>query len=150
MQNGYMIIVKMEPGVEFYSSSNPGPLGKPSAKKISSYEDYLRNWDPTDPNSNNPWKNYKAPQKQDTTKKPETENKPTNNNDKKDEPSKSEVTSGGSTIKKPTNTEGETTNKNEVDKPTTTTKNEVDKPTSTTTKKSETTQIVDKNTIIEK
>ncbi len=45
--------------VEFYSSSNPGPLGKPSAKKISSYPDYLKNWDPTDPNTNNPWKNYK-------------------------------------------------------------------------------------------
>ena len=44
--------------VEFYSSSNPGPLGKPSAKKISSYPDYLRNWDPTDPNPNNPWKTY--------------------------------------------------------------------------------------------
>lgn len=35
--------------VEFYSSSNPGPLGKPSARKIASYPDYLRNWDPTDP-----------------------------------------------------------------------------------------------------
>ena len=45
--------------VEFYSSSDPGPLGKPSAKKISSYPDYLRNWDPTDPNPSNPWKNYK-------------------------------------------------------------------------------------------
>lgn len=47
--------------VEFFSSSDVGPLGKPSAKKISSYEDYLRNWDPTDPHPNNPWKNYKAP-----------------------------------------------------------------------------------------
>ncbi len=47
--------------VEFFSSSDVGPLGKPSAKKISSYEDYLRNWDPTDPHSNNPWKNYKVP-----------------------------------------------------------------------------------------
>lgn len=48
--------------VEFYSSSNPGPLGKPSAKKISSYSDNLRNWDPTDPNPNNPWKTYEEPQ----------------------------------------------------------------------------------------
>lgn len=47
--------------VEFYSSSDPGPLGKPSAKKISSYPDYLRNWDPTDPNQSNPWRNYKEP-----------------------------------------------------------------------------------------
>ena len=40
--------------VEFYSSSNPGPLGKPSARKIvgSKYP----NWDPTDPDSRNPWK----------------------------------------------------------------------------------------------
>lgn len=49
--------------VEFYSDSNPGPLGKPSSKKISSYSDNLRNWDPTDPNSNNPWKNYKEQNK---------------------------------------------------------------------------------------
>ena len=45
--------------VEFYSDSNPGPLGKPSSKKISSYSEELRNWDPTDPNPNNPWKNHK-------------------------------------------------------------------------------------------
>lgn len=44
--------------VEFYSSSDPGPLGKPSAKKISSYPDSVRNWDPTDPNPSNPWKTY--------------------------------------------------------------------------------------------
>lgn len=47
--------------VEFFSSSNAGPLGKPSAKKISSYDEHLRNWDPTDPHPNNPWKNYKGP-----------------------------------------------------------------------------------------
>lgn len=45
--------------VEFYSSSNPGPLGKPSAKKIYSYPAYLKNWDPTDPDPNNPWLTYK-------------------------------------------------------------------------------------------
>lgn len=43
--------------VEFYSSSNPGPLGKPTAKKISNDEE-VRNWDPTDPDPNNPWKDY--------------------------------------------------------------------------------------------
>ncbi len=43
--------------VEFYSDSNPGPLGKPSAKKISDDES-VRNWDPTDPDKKNPWKNY--------------------------------------------------------------------------------------------
>lgn len=40
--------------VEFYSSSNPGPLGKPSSQKISQYTN-LRDWDPTDPDPNNPW-----------------------------------------------------------------------------------------------
>lgn len=44
--------------VEFYADSNPGPLGKPTAQKISS-EVEVRNWDPTDPDSNNPWKTYK-------------------------------------------------------------------------------------------
>ena len=44
--------------VEFYSDSNPGPLGKPSAQKISSVEE-CRNWDPTDPASENPWHTYK-------------------------------------------------------------------------------------------
>ncbi len=44
--------------VEFYSDSkNPGPLGKPTAKKISKEAKNLRVWDPTDPDSNNPWKN---------------------------------------------------------------------------------------------
>lgn len=59
--------------VEFYSASDPGPLGKPTAKKISSNVQ-CRNWDPTDPDSNNPWHSYieqqseiveeKEPQKQ--------------------------------------------------------------------------------------
>lgn len=39
--------------VEFYSDSNPGPLGKPYARKISDNEN--KNWDPTDPDPNNPW-----------------------------------------------------------------------------------------------
>lgn len=41
--------------VEFYDdSSNPGPLGKPTAQKIPSSSSY-RGWDPTDPDSANPW-----------------------------------------------------------------------------------------------
>lgn len=44
--------------VEFYSASNPGPLGKPLAKKITDYGYPLNRWDPTDPNPNNPWKTY--------------------------------------------------------------------------------------------
>ena len=43
--------------VKFYEDSNPGPLGKPSEQKISSETEY-RNWDPTDPDPNNPWKDY--------------------------------------------------------------------------------------------
>ncbi len=41
--------------VEFYSDENPGPLGKPLSKLISSYPENLRNWDPSDVNENNPW-----------------------------------------------------------------------------------------------
>lgn len=44
--------------VEFYSSSDPGPLGKPTAMKISGYGEPLNRWDPTDPNPNNPWHAY--------------------------------------------------------------------------------------------
>ena len=40
--------------VEF-SSNSGNPLGKPTARKISSYQD-LRGYDPTDPASNNPWR----------------------------------------------------------------------------------------------
>ena len=44
--------------VEFYSSSNPGPFGKPTARKISSAPSNVRGWDPTDPDSRNPWPKY--------------------------------------------------------------------------------------------
>lgn len=47
--------------VEFYSSSNPGPLGKPTTMKISGYPSNLNCWDPTDPNPNNPWIQYFNP-----------------------------------------------------------------------------------------
>lgn len=42
--------------VEFYNDSNPGPLGKPTAPKISDQVSY-RDWDPTDPDPGNPWRN---------------------------------------------------------------------------------------------
>lgn len=42
--------------VEFYNDSNPGPLGKPGAQKISG-NTVCRGWDPTDPDSRSPWKN---------------------------------------------------------------------------------------------
>ncbi len=44
--------------VEFYSDTDPGPLGTPTTKKISGYSDELKKWDPTDPASNNPWLTY--------------------------------------------------------------------------------------------
>lgn len=44
--------------VEFYYDDNPGPLGKPTLNKISDYPEYLRKWDPTDPDNKNPWKTY--------------------------------------------------------------------------------------------
>lgn len=37
--------------VVIYNSSNPGPLGKPKARKMSGY----MGWDPTDPDPNNPY-----------------------------------------------------------------------------------------------
>lgn len=40
--------------VEFYTSDDPGPLGKPSAPKISDNE-RCREWDPTDDAEGNPW-----------------------------------------------------------------------------------------------
>lgn len=89
--------------VEFYSSSNPGPLGKPSAKKISSYPDYLRNWDPTDPNPNNPWKTYKENTKTDTSSE---------TNNKKDNTVKNNITQSNTTSNtiKDNTTQSNTTN----------------------------------------
>lgn len=46
--------------VEFYSSEDPGPLGKPTAQKISNESAEVRGWDPTDPSGSNPWKTYNA------------------------------------------------------------------------------------------
>lgn len=45
--------------VEFYSSEDPGPLGKPETQKISAYSEELKNWDPTDEKQENPWIIYK-------------------------------------------------------------------------------------------
>ena len=66
--------------VEFYSSSNPGPLGKPTAKKISSYPEYLRNWDPTDPDASNPWHSYKSENKKNEITNTEVVNNVVNTN----------------------------------------------------------------------
>ena len=45
--------------VKFYSSEDPGPLGKPETQKISDYSEELKNWDPTDEKQENPWIIYK-------------------------------------------------------------------------------------------
>lgn len=60
--------------VEFYSSSDPGPLGKPSSKKISGNES-CRNWDPTDDDKNNPWNNVEKTQTPSNTESQKTESK---------------------------------------------------------------------------
>lgn len=59
--------------VYFYKDSNPGPLGKPSERKISG-DSEVNSWDPTDPNSDNPWKEY------DIVKKNDKENTKSNKN----------------------------------------------------------------------
>ncbi len=42
--------------VEFYADTDPGPLGKPTAQKISNNIE-CRDWDPTDSSPNSPWNN---------------------------------------------------------------------------------------------
>lgn len=61
--------------VTFYSDSNPGPLGKPSEQKISGVES-CREWDPTDPAGENPWRNYS---KDDKKQEQKPEEKPKQN-----------------------------------------------------------------------
>ena len=49
--------------VEFYSSSDPGPLGKPTAKYAPISSNVAnRGWDPNDWDPKNPWNGYVAPQ----------------------------------------------------------------------------------------
>ena len=64
--------------VEFYSSSNPGPFGKPTAQKISNAPKNLRNWDPTDPDPKNPWRTYKTKQEEKNTENNTTSNEVNN------------------------------------------------------------------------
>lgn len=76
--------------VEFYSSSNPGPLGKPTAPKISNDEE-VRSWDPTDPDSSNPWRTY-LERKKEEEKETQTKPKQEENNDSKIENNVKELT----------------------------------------------------------
>ncbi len=68
--------------VEFYSSADPGPLGKPSAQRISGNVE-CRGWDPTDPNSLNPWHNYFKLNNESI--QDEVDNNANNSNDNKNE-----------------------------------------------------------------
>ena len=65
--------------VEFYSETKPGPLGKPTAKKITQDEE-VRNWDPTDPDTANPWKEYLKKKESENKEKLPEENKNVYNN----------------------------------------------------------------------
>lgn len=58
-------------GVEFYNDEDPGPFGKPTAPKISDNE-ACRDWDPTDPNPENPWHSYLAGEDTEVETDPET------------------------------------------------------------------------------
>lgn len=43
--------------VEIYDDDDPGPLGKPQAEKLAP-DDPKRGWDPTDPDKENPWREW--------------------------------------------------------------------------------------------
>lgn len=66
--------------VEFYSDANPGPLGKPTTKKISNEDENVRIWDPTDSRDNNPWKTYNSNKIEDEKNDSQIENKQNENN----------------------------------------------------------------------
>lgn len=91
--------------VEFYSSSNPGPLGKPTARKVSNAPGKLKNWDPTDPDPSNPWRTYKPEQGE--TQKPNNNTNSSNNTVTNTEENTN--TSGG--------TDNNTTNNTETNQP---------------------------------
>lgn len=93
--------------VEFYADSNPGPLGKPSAQKISSNEE-CRNWDPTDPASDNPWHTYKK--SEDNSKNKEQENS-TNISNTTETPS-SNVSNNTTVTENPSNSNNNNNNNN--------------------------------------
>lgn len=85
--------------VEFYNDSNPGPLGKPGAQKISG-NTVCRGWDPTDPDIRSPWRNSGNTAE-------------TTNNNTKNETSKSEDKPQDKPQDKPNNQQN-TTNENNV------------------------------------
>lgn len=89
--------------VYFYKDSNPGPLGKPSERKISG-DSEVNGWDPTDPASDNPWKEYDIAKKND---KENTESDKNNNIENKIE---NNVQNTEQNAEMPGNTENTETN----------------------------------------
>jgi len=87
--------------VYFYKDSNPGPLGKPSERKISG-DSEVNSWDPTDPASDNPWKEYDIAKKND---KENTESNKNNNIENKIENIEQNTEVSGNTENTETNTE---------------------------------------------
>lgn len=98
--------------VEF-SSNATNPLGKPTTQKISSYED-LRGFDPTDPASNNPWRNAKISKNENNSN---TQNKnigsgANNNLNKYQNINNNNIKDKEETVKKENLSKGNSTNKN--------------------------------------
>ena len=92
--------------VEFYSDSNPGPLGKPGAQKVSSNVE-CRGWDPTAPEAENPWKNVKQEEPKQEEPKKEEKTNTVNTNTEVTKPANTEKTNSekaNTTVDK-TNTE---------------------------------------------
>lgn len=79
--------------VEFYYSSNSGPLGKPSTMQISDAPSNIRGWDPTDPDPDNPWPEYLKKLEEEENEK-EEDKKPS----KPSKPNKDENTEVNDTI----------------------------------------------------
>ena len=136
--------------VEFYSDpSNPGPLGKPKAAKISDNKEN-RDWDPTDPDINNPWNGGSGiPSVTYTPPTTYTKTEKTTNNDNDDDNKKSsskEEDKTPATTTVITNTSNENQSNTKTDKKTetntkteqTTSKNEEKQPEQTETTEKET------------
>lgn len=87
--------------VYFYKDSNPGPLGKPSERKISG-DSEVNSWDPTDPASDNPWKEYDIAKKND---KENTKSDKNNDIENKIENTEQNTEVPGNTENTETNTE---------------------------------------------
>ena len=123
VQDAKWIYDNCKPGtkVEFYEDSNPGPLGKPTAQKISDDEE-VRGWDPTDPDAENPWKNYvkpvtpTEPKEEPTTPtepKEEPKEEPTTPTEPKEEPKEEPTTPTESKEEQKNDSETETTTSTE-------------------------------------